>query len=470
MEEIAIITEIKKDKIMKYQPYDYQAYAENFILEHKRAGLFLDMGMGKTVITLTAIEKLLYDYFCVNKVLVIAPLRVAKETWGTEASKWEHLSDLKLSLIMGNSKERIQALNTKADIYIINRENIAWLVEYYKRKWCFDMVVVDELSSFKSSKSKRFRALRKVRPYIKRIVGLTGTPASNGLIDLWSQVYLLDEGESLGKTLTGYRDRYFLPDKRNGQVIFSWKLKEDAEKAIYKELANTCISMQSAEYLKLPKSLSLKREFELSAATMATYKQLERDMLLPFEDGDIDAATAGVLTNKLLQLVGGAVYDENGKAKVIHDEKLKALDELIEETNGQPVLIFYSFKHELARILERYPQAMDIKAEGAMAKWNKGEVPILLAHPASAGHGLNLQFGGHIVIWYSLPTSLELYQQANKRLHRQGQKETVLIHHLLMKDTYDIVILEDILTPKAERQDALLNALKARIRQRQNKF
>lgn len=450
---------------MEYKPYYYQAFAENFILNNAAAGLLLDMGMGKTAISLTAADKLLFDYFAVRKVLVIAPLKPARETWPPEAKKWDHLRHLRFSLILGSKKERIAACGKDADIYIINREQVVWLVDYYKSAWPFDMVIIDELSSFKSSKAQRFRALKKVRKYITRIVGLTGTPSPNGLLDLWPEMYLLDEGKALGKTLTGYRETYFVPDKRNATTIFSWKPKDGAEDTIYEKLSGLCISMKSSDYLKLPDRLMLRREFELSEKAAELYHTLERDTLLPFADGDIDAPTAAILTNKLLQAAGGAAYDENGNVKVLHEDKLEALDQLIEEANGQPVLVFYAFRHELARILARYPEAVDIKEKDAVTRWNQGGIPILLAHPASAGHGLNLQAGGHIAIWYSLPTSLELYQQANKRLHRPGQKSTVLIHHILMKGTYDYRVLDDILAPKEVRQNACLEALKARIRE-----
>lgn len=450
---------------MEYKPYYYQAFAENFILNNAAAGLLLDMGMGKTAISLTAADKLLFDYFAVRKVLVIAPLKPARETWPPEAKKWDHLRHLRFSLILGSKKERIAACGKDADIYIINREQVVWLVDYYKSAWPFDMVIIDELSSFKSSKAQRFRALKKVRKYITRIVGLTGTPSPNGMLDLWPEMYLLDEGKALGKTLTGYRETYFVPDKRNATTIFSWKPKDGAEDAIYERLGGLCISMKSSDYLKLPDRLMLRREFELSEKAAELYHTLERDTLLPFADGDIDAPTAAILTNKLLQLAGGAAYDENGNVKVLHEDKLEALDQLIEEANGQPVLVFYAFRHELERILARYPEAVDIKEKDAVTRWNQGGIPILLAHPASAGHGLNLQAGGHIAIWYSLPTSLELYQQANKRLHRPGQKSTVLIHHILMKGTYDYRVLDNILAPKEVRQNACLEALKARIKE-----
>lgn len=451
---------------MKYEPYAYQAYAEKFVLEHKAAGLFLDMGLGKTAITLSACEKLLRDYFEVSKVLVIAPLLPAKETWPDELAKWDQLEGLTYSLIVGSAQERTDALHTDADFYIVNRENVVWLVDYYKKKWPFDMVVIDELSSFKSSKAQRFRALRKVRKYIDRIVGLTGTPAPNGLLDLWSQVYLLDEGVRLGKTLGVYRDTYFTPGRRgpNG-VIYDWNLKDGAQEEIFAKLSDLCISMTTTDHVELPERLQIRHEVKLSEKSAAMYRQLERTMLLPFADGDVDAATSAILTNKLLQLAGGAVYDEHGKAQIVHDQKLEVLDQLIEEANGQPVLVFYNYKHELERLQARYPQAVHVKDDGVVRRWNAKEIPILLANPASAGHGLNLQFGGHIIIWYSPTWNLEFFQQANKRLHRRGQAETVLVHTLVAKGTMDERVYDISLRTKEEGQNALIDAVKARIRE-----
>lgn len=450
---------------MKFEAKYYQQYCIDKIIEQPELGLLLDMGMGKTAITLTAVERLVYDYFSVRKVLVIAPLRPAIETWPAEVEKWDHLKHITTSLVLGDKGSRLKALEKDAELYIVNRENVQWLVNHYKKKWPFDMVVIDELSSFKSSKAQRFKALKKVRPYIKRIVGLTGTPSPNGLLDLWPQMYLLDSGKALGKTITSYREKWFVPDKRNATTIFSWKPKDDAEDEIYQKLEPLCISMKTADYLQLPERLDIRHEIETSKATMDLYKKLERDMILPYEDGDIDAGSAAILVNKLLQVAGGAAYDENGNAKLLHNEKLDALDVLLEEANGQPVLLFYSYKHERDRIIERHPEAVDVKEDTAVKEWNAGNIPLLLAHPASAGHGLNLQFGGHIVIWYGLPCSLELYQQANKRVHRMGQKETVLIHHLLMKNTADMWVLDQVLTEKDKRQNALLEALKARIKE-----
>lgn len=448
---------------MKYTPYQYQAYAEQFILDHDAAGLFLDMGLGKTAISLSACEKLLRDWFELGKVLIIAPLRPAKETWPAELAKWDNLEGLSYSMVVGSEQERIDALHVDADFYIVNRENVVWLVDHYKKRWPFEMVVIDELSSFKSSKAQRFRALKKVRKYIKRIVGLTGTPAPNGLLDLWSQVYLLDEGARLGKTISAYRETYFDPGRRgpNG-VIYDWTPKPGAEEAIYKKLDDLCISMAARD---LPERLFIPHEVKLPEKAMAQYLQLQKDMLLPFADGDVDAGSAAILSNKLLQIAGGAVYDENGAIKLIHEAKMEALDQLLEEANGQPILVFYNYKHELARLKERYPQAIEVNTDGVVAKWNAGEIPILLANPASAGHGLNLQFGGHIAIWYSPTWNLEYYDQANKRLHRNGQKHTVLIHHLVAVGTMDERVLNIALPNKRDCQNSLLDALKAQIKE-----
>lgn len=398
--------------------------------------------------------------------MVIAPLRPAKETWPAELAKWDNLEGLSYSLVIGSEQERIDALNVDADFYIINRENVVWLVDFYKKRWPFEMVVIDELSSFKSSKAQRFRALKKVRKYIKRIVGLTGTPAPNGLLDIWSQVYLLDGGERLGRTLSVYRETYFNPGRRgpNG-VIYDWILKDGTEEAIYKKLEGLCISMKTEDHIELPEKRFIRQEIKLPEKAMEQYRQLERDTLLPFADGDVDAGSAAILSNKLLQIAGGAVYDENGAVKLIHEAKLEALDQLLEEANGQPVLVFYNYKHELTRLKARYPQAVEVNADGVVAMWNEHKIPILLANPASAGHGLNLQFGGNIAIWFSPTWNLEFYDQANKRLHRNGQKNTVLVHNLVSVGTIDERVLDVVLRDKKKRQDGLLAALKARIKE-----
>lgn len=449
---------------MKYTPYPYQKYATKWIIDKEKAGLLMEMGLGKTVCTLTAINELLYDYFDVVKVLVIAPLRVAESTWGEEIKKWDHLRHLKISKVLGAEKERIKALNTKADIYIINRENVAWLVNFYKSNWPFDMVVIDELSSFKSHKAKRFKALRKVRPFIKRIVGLTGTPAPNGLIDLWPQIYLLDGGKRLGKTITGFREKYFLPDKRNREIIFSYKPKDGAKEAIYEKLSDICVSMKAKDYLDLPERIDNFITVYLDDKAKGQYEQLERDLLLPLKDADVVANTAAILTNKLLQLSNGAVYDENKDVKEIHDAKLKALEDVIEAANGKPVLVFYTYKHDLMRIKEHLKNKIlrELKSAKDIEDWNKGNIEVLLAHPASAGHGLNLQAGGNIIVWFGLTFSLELYSQANARLHRQGQKETVIIHHLIAKGTIDEDVMK-VLKNKEATQESLLKAVRARI-------
>lgn len=451
---------------MQFKPWNYQEYAINHIIDNKAAGLFLDMGMGKTVSTLTAIDDLLF-LGEVNKVLVIAPLRVAEDTWTTEAGKWDHLNHLRISKVLGKPKDRIRAMNTPADIYVTNRENVEWMVKEYFDKWPFDMCVIDELSSFKSSKAVRFRALKKVRPYFKRIVGLTGTPAPNSLIDLWPQVYLLDGGLRLGKTITGYREQYFRPGQRNQFVVYSWNLKEGAEEAIHKKISDICISMMAKDYLDIPERIDNTIEINLPVVALNKYKQLEKDLVLELDEDDITAANAAVLTNKLLQMSNGAIYSESHQVIEVHEEKLKALLDVIEAANGKPVLIFYSFKHDFDRIVS-FLKSNKIKAVGLedskdIKKWNEGNIPVLLVHPAGAGHGLNLQYGGNIIVWFGLTWSLELYQQANARLHRQGQKESVIIHHLVSKGTVDEDVMKA-LGNKEINQNTLLEAVKARIK------
>ncbi|QNO13350.1 DEAD/DEAH box helicase [Alkalicella caledoniensis] len=450
-----------------YKPHEYQVHCTQFILENPSAGLFLDMGLGKSVITLTALVDLLHDRFEVSKVLVIAPLRVASTTWLDEVRKWDHLKGLTISKVLGNQKERTMALYKKADIYTINRENVPWLVDLYKNDWPFDMVIIDELSSFKSPSAKRFKALKKVRHKIKRIVGLTGTPAPNGLLDIWSQIYLLDCGERLGGTFSGYRGRYFHPQKYiNGGIPTDYALNDDAEDKIYNKISDICISMKALEYLKMPEIIFNKIEVELSDKEMSLYRKLERDLLLPLEESDVDAANAAVLSNKLLQMSGGAVYDEYGDVQHIHDRKLDALEDLIEAANGKPVLIYYGFRHERDRIRKRF-EAEEINTSGDIAKWNRGEMTIALCHPASAGHGLNLQSGGCTIIWFGVTWSLELYQQANARLWRQGQRHTVIINHILTKLTIDERVMQA-LDNKETGQKALIEAVKVRMKLNKN--
>lgn len=450
---------------MKFNPWNYQQYSINHIIDHKASGLFLDMGMGKTVSTLTAIDNLIF-LGEVNKVLVIAPLRVAEDTWSTEVDKWDHLKHIRISKILGTKKQREEALNKNADIYVTNRENVDWLVNECFDSWIWDMVVIDELSSFKSSKAKRFRALKKVRPYFKRIVGLTGTPAPNSLIDLWPQIYLLDGGQRLGKTITGFKDRYFNPGRRNGYVVYNWELKEGAEEAIQNKISDICISMKADDYLDLPERIDNRVEINLSKKALDTYKQLEKELVIEIEEEDITAANAAVLTNKLLQMANGAIYSESKEVVNIHDEKIEKLEEIIDTSNGKTVLVFYNFKHDYNRISEMLTKKkinhQTLNTSEDIKKWNNGEIQVALLHPASAGHGLNLQYGGNIIVWFGLTWSLELYQQANARLHRQGQKETVIIHHLIAKGTVD----EDVMNALANKeinQDMLLEAVKARL-------
>lgn len=441
-----------------FKPHDYQRTAIDKILTTPRCGLFLDMGLGKTVITLTAINELMYNSFEISRVLVIAPLRVAEDTWSRESEKWEHLRHLTISKILGTPAQRRAALAADADIYIINRENVVWLCSELKR-WDFDMVVIDELSSFKSPKAQRFRALRKVIGGSKRVVGLTGTPAPNGLIDLWSEMYLIDGGERLGRTVTGYRERYFVPDKRNQTTIFTYKPKQGADEAIRAKLSDICVSMKAEDWLTLPERIDCVTAVKLTPAQRKAYDKFERDMYIEFTEGEVSAISAAALTNKLLQYSNGAMYKEDGSYIETGEGKLDALGEIIEAANGAPILCFYSYKHDLERIKRRFPQAVKLESAEHIAAWNEGTIPLLLAHPAGAGHGLNLQAGGNIIVWFGLTWSLELYQQANARLHRQGQQRTVIVHHILTENTADERVYRS-LRDKSAVQDELLTALK----------
>lgn len=438
--------------------HGYQQYSAEFIVEHPIAALFLDCGLGKTVITLTALEELMFDRFEIRKSLVICPLRVGS-VWKNEVEKWKHTQELRLSVAIGTETERIIALNRRADVYVINRENVEWLVR--QERWDFDMVVIDELSSFKSHKAKRFKALKKVRPMVKRIVGLTGTPAPNGLIDLWAEIGILDMGQRLGRFIGGYRERFFVSDKRNREMVYSYKLREGAEEAIYGLISDICISMKAVDYLEMPECIYNRVEVIMSEKEMKLYRQMEKDMLLPHEDGDIDAVNAAGLSNKLMQMANGAVYDENGTVKHIHDRKLETLEDLVEAANGKPVLVVYWYQHDLARIRERIG-VVELDSAEDFRKWNAGEIQVAVIHPASAGHGLNLQAGGSTLIWFGLTWSLELYQQTNARLWRQGQKETVVIHHLIAKGTLDERVMAA-LEKKDCGQSALVDAVRARI-------
>ncbi|MBT9141984.1 MAG: RNA polymerase-associated protein RapA [Dehalococcoidia bacterium] len=444
---------------MKFMPHDYQQYAINYLLEKPVAALFLDCGLGKTVIALTAIKDLLFDSFEVHKILIIAPFRVARDVWPAEIEKWNHLHGLTYSVATGTEVERKAALNTKADIYIINRENVDWLVNKSDTVFDFDMIVIDELSSFKSHQTKRFKALMKVRPKIKRIIGLTGTPASNGLMDLWSEFRLLDLGKRLGKSIGQYREAYFTPDKRNHQVIFSYKPLPNVEKHIYDKIADITISMKSVDHIKMPELLCTAYPVHLSDNERKRYDELRQDLVLPLSRGEITAANAAVLAGKLCQMANGAVYTDGGEVQHIHDRKLDALEDLIEAANGKPVLVVYWFRHDLDRIQKRYP-AEKLDSTDSIKRWNAGEIPIAVVHPASAGHGLNLQDGGACLIWFGLTWSLELYQQTNARLWRQGQKDTVVIQHIVTKGTIDEQVIAA-LKRKDKTQTALIEAVKA---------
>lgn len=435
--------------------HEYQEYAKTWIVEHSHCGLLLDMGLGKTLTTLAAIDEI-ENIFCEgNKILIIAPKKVADETWSAEIEKWGF--DFTYSKVLGTTKKRAEALEKEADIYIINRENVVWLVEHYKSKWPFTFVIIDELSSFKSSKSKRFRALRKVRPKIKRFVGLTGTPAPNSLIDLWPQIYLMDGGKRLETSQTKFKDRYFRPDKQNGPIVYSWALRPNAEEEIYQKIDDICISLKAKDFLNLPPRTDNIVTIKLS--DMRAYKQFEKDLVLELEDQEVTASNSAVLANKLLQMANGAIYDDGKNVISIHDDKLEALEDIVEESQGQPILVFYQYKHDLERLKKKFPQAEELTT---VDKWNSGKIPMLLCHPQSAGHGLNLQKGGHIIVWFGLTWSLEYYQQANARLDRQGQTEPVIIHHLVAEGTVDEKVLS-ILQGKEKNQNALLEAVKAQL-------
>lgn len=453
---------------MEFKPYPYQQYCIDSIIYNRAVGLFLDMGLGKTVITLTAIHDLRYNRWEVAKPLIIAPKKVAEATWSTEAQKWNHLKMMRIVPVIGTLQQRLRALATPADAYVINRENTQWLVEHFKNEWPFDMVVLDESSSFKNSQSKRFKSLKLVRSRIRRIVELTGTPSSNGLEDLWAQVYLLDGGARLGKTLSAYRDKYFIPGKRNRTTVFNYTPKDGSFEMIKSAISDICISMKASDYISLPDVLHNDIPVVLDAAAQKAYTRLETELLLQIDENTITAGSAGVLTGKLLQLCNGAIYDENKAAVAVHDCKIDAFLELIEQLNGQHALVFYNFQHDRDRLLKAltgtnlrvrvYSQAKD------EVDWNNGEIDILLAHPASCGYGLNLQRGGHHAIWFGLTWSLEQYEQANKRLHRQGQDHPVVIHHLIAKNGMDETVIEA-LQNKGDMQNALMDALKVKIRQ-----
>lgn len=450
---------------MRYEPHEYQRYATEYIETHPVAAVLLDMGLGKTSITLTALNNLLFDSFEVRRILVIAPLRVARNTWGAEIEKWDHLDSLQYSVAVGTETERLSALKKQADIYLINRENVQWLVSESGIPFDFDMVVIDELSSFKNHQTKRFKALMKVRPKVKRIVGLTGTPSSNGLMDLWAEFRLLDMGERLGMFIGQYRTSYFRPDKQNGQVVFSYKPLPGAEKQIYSRISDITISMKSTDHLRMPELINSRYTVYLSERENSRYAELKEELVLQLPDGEVTAANAASLSGKLSQMANGAVYTDAGETVPVHERKLDALEDIIEAANEKPVLVAYWFRHDLERITERLQKLKityaRLDTDGSIRKWNAGEIPVALIHPASAGHGLNLQSGGNTLVWFGLTWSLELYQQTVARLWRQGQQsETVVVQHVITKGTIDERIMKA-LSEKDTTQAALIDAVKA---------
>lgn len=451
---------------MQYNPHAYQAYCTRRIIEQPALALWVDMGLGKTVSTLTALVELKYNRFAIRRTLVIAPKKVAEATWSLEAQKWDHTECLRVSVVLGTAAQRIRALSAPADVYVINRDNVTWLVNYYRNAWPFDTVVIDEASSFKNHHSKRWKALKSIRPHISRIIELTGTPAPQSLTDLWAQIYLLDGGERLGRTVGGFRERYMLPDKRNAQQVFTYKPKDGAEETVKALLSDVCISMSASDYLDLPAMITDDVPVLLDSAAAKAYRTLEREAVLETVDGDVTAATAAVLTGKLLQLCSGAVYNEDGGVSEIHDCKVEAFAELLEQLGDQHALVFYAFKHDIDRLVsaaEHVGKRVSVYS-GAddAAAWNAGEIDVLLAHPASCAYGLNLQQGGHHIIWFGLTWSLELYAQANARLHRQGQAKPVIVHRLLVRGGVDEDVA-DALEHKDDAQTALLRSLKARV-------
>ena len=448
---------------MRYVPHDYQRYATDFILAHPEAAILLDMGLGKSVISLTAIWELCLNRFEIGRVLVIAPLRVARDTWPAEIQKWDHLRGLTYSVVVGTEKERRAALMRSASVFIINRENVQWLVEDSGIPFTFDMIVIDELSSFKSWQAKRFKSLLKVRSDVKRIVGLTGTPSSNGLMDLWAEFRILDLGKRLGRFITHYRDAFFLPDKRNQQQVFTYKPRPGAEEEIYRRISDMTISMRATDHLKMPERVENRVVVRMDDREREIYDRMKADLIVQIKGQEIDAVNAASLSGKLCQMANGASYTEDHSVVQIHDQKLDALEDLIEGANGKPLLVAYWFKHDLARIQKRFPHAREIRTSKDIADWNAGDIPVALIHPASAGHGLNLQAGGNTLVWFGLTWSLELYQQTNARLWRQGQTAgTVIIHHIITEDTIDERIM-DALERKDKTQSALIDAVKAQL-------
>ena len=453
---------------MKFIPHDYQDYTSKKMISTTHMMAILDMGLGKTVCTLTAIDFLMNNRFEINRTLVIAPLRVASYTWSDEIKKWDHLNNLKIEKAVGNKAKRIKALNSNSDIVTIGRENVVWLIEYFQelKKWPFDCIIIDESSSFKSNKSKRFKALRRVAGITKRVILLTGTPAPNSLMDLWPQMFLVDKGQRLGQTITSYRTKYFNPGRRNRVIVYDYIPKKGSEEEIYQKISDVTMSLKASDVsLPMPERVDNFIELEMDKKSRKLYDELEREYILTLDEDNITAGSAAVVVNKLLQMANGAVYSNDKNVIQIHDLKIEALREIMDDYPGKPIMVFYNFKHDLAKLKEVFkdedPKTLD--KEEDMKAWNAGEVRLLLAHPASMGHGLNLQSGGSIIVWYGLTWSLELYQQANARLYRQGQKDTVIINHLVVKNTEDENVIRAIKN-KAINQDELIKAVKAKIR------
>lgn len=449
-----------------YNFHEYQHASVDHLYRNRKCGLFLDMGLGKTVITLTFLQWCIYQDLAISKALIVGPKRVVENVWTSEIKKWEHLKHLKLTKIVGSPQQREKALKEKTDIHLISRDNIVWLCGKYGGHMPYDTLIIDESSSFKSAKSQRFKALRLVISQFKRVIILTGTPAPNGLIDLWPQIYLLDRGERLGKTITSFREEYFKPDARNGQVVFNYKLQESGEERIHNQISDICLSMRAKDYLTLPQRINNYIELQFDDELQKKYDDFERDKVMEFIDSGVEltAVNAAGMVNKLLQFANGAVYDENRDYHEVHDLKLEALAEIVEENDGKPILVAYTYKHDLERILAKFQKLKPrvLKTEQDIEDWNAGKIKMLIMHPASGGHGLNLQYGGNIIVWFGIPWSLELYQQFNARLDRQGQINGVVINHLVACNTYDVNVIKS-LDSKDKTQESLMDAVKFKI-------
>lgn len=456
---------------MHYTPHTYQTRLKDFIIDHRYAFLTVDMGLGKTVTTLTAVRELLEDYLEAERVLVIAPKSVAENTWTSECAKWDHLAHLRVSVVMGDERHRIRALETPADIYVINRDNTVWLTQHLGKRWDFDTVIIDESSSFKNPQARRFKALRKVRPQIRRMILLTGTPSPNGHMDLWAQLWLLDMGQRLGRTLTSYRTKYFKPGRSNGHVVYDWHLRPGAHEEISALMSDVTVSLKAEDWLEVPDFTEADVRIALSEKELKAYREFERDQIMSIEGKDIEAVTAAALTNKLLQFTGGAMYDTEHGWHEVSDAKLRALEDIIEAAGDDPVLVFYQYRHEHERLQERFKALHPVTFSGEpeiLKEWNAGKIRLLLCQPASVQYGLNMQEGGHIIVWYTPTWNLEQYQQANARLHRQGQERPVLCYRLICEGTVDARVVSAI-GGKHGAQEALLAMIRETRAEKDNK-